>query len=61
MYQSFTEVSANQHVAFANASDITADIRLVGLRRIAEPFLQSTFRCMGGSALEGHRTRLDAR
>ncbi len=38
-----------------------ADIRLKGARRVAEPFLGSTFRRMGDAALDGLAQRLGAR
>jgi carbon monoxide dehydrogenase subunit G len=37
----------------------SAEIRLAGLRRVAEPFLRGTFRRMGDEALEGLRARLE--
>jgi dehydrogenase/reductase SDR family member 12 len=59
-------VTATDEIRFERSAggtivDYTADIRLVGLRRIAEPFLGGTFKRIASDASEGIRRTLAAR
>ena len=59
-------VTATDEIRFERSAtdtivDYTADIRLTGLRRIAEPFLGGTFRRIAADASDGIRRTLAAR